>query len=69
MTRVLFWVCAVAASVFWAVALVMGGLEILQQVQGGDTEHTPRTLALLSLGPAVLLTAIAYAARPSDDSA
>lgn len=62
MTGVLFRVCAAAAFVCWLLALTMGGLEIVQQVKGLSTEHTPRTLAFSALVPATLLSASAYAA-------
>lgn len=62
MTGVLFWLCAAAAFACWLLVLVMGGLEVVQQAKGLDTEHTPRTLALYALVPAALLSAFAYAA-------
>ena len=55
-------VFAVAAFPFWVVVVTMGGLEIVQTVQGSETEHTPGRLALYALVPALLISSLAYAA-------
>ena len=60
-----FW--AAGATACWLFVLYMGGVEVIQQVRGGDTEHTPLRLALFALAPAVLLTGFAVAAWHRDD--
>ncbi len=62
MPGILFWLCAMGATFCWLFVLYMGGLELLHQVQGADTEHTPLQLALAALAPAVLLTGFAVTA-------
>lgn len=61
--RHLWWVAGVPAALCWLLIAYLAAIEAIQAVQGGDTEHSPFSVLLYLLGPALVLTCAALALR------
>ena len=61
--RHLWWLAGVPAAFCWLLIAYLAAIEAIQAVQGGETEHSPFSVLLYLLVPALVLTCAALGLR------